>query len=260
MLGNAEYEQLLRNLRQLRLSRVAEVLDGHTKQAIDGNISYLDFLNGLIEEAVAARQSNSLARRIRLAGLPYVKTMEQFDVSFQPSIDSRKVQDLATLRFVEEKANVILLGPPGVGKTHLAVGLALRSCQAGHRVRFVTLHRLVEELYAARADNSLAEAIRGLVRPDVLVVDEMGYLPLSEEQAHSLFEVICRRYEHGSVILTSNKNFAEWGAILGDNVIASAILDRLLHHSTVLNITGSSYRLHEKQVATTAEPEPTEVN
>lgn len=247
MLGNAEYANLLGNLRQLRLTRVAEVLDEHAKKAIDINASYLDFLNGLIEEAIAIRQSNSLARRIRLAGFPYVKGLEQFDLGFQPSLDPRRVQDLATLRFIDEKANVILLGPPGVGKTHLAVGLALKTCQIGHHVRFVTLHGLLEDLHAARADNSLAMAVRGFVRPALLVIDEVGYLPLREEQAHWLFEIICRRYENGSVILTSNKNFAEWGTVLGDSVIAAAILDRLLHHSTVVNITGSSYRLHEKQ-------------
>src|SRR3989304_3622351 len=150
MLGNAEYEQLMGNLRRLRLSRVAEVLDSHTKRAIDGNVSYLDFLNGLIEEAIAARQSNSLARRIRLAGLPYIKTLEQFDVSFQPSIDPRKVQDLATLRFVEEKANVLLLGPPGVGKTYAPLRLGLRSWKEGPQAVLETLSELAEELYAAR--------------------------------------------------------------------------------------------------------------
>lgn len=247
-MSTPEYELLLRQLQHLRLGRIADVLDGHTQRAVAANMSYLDFLRGLIQEAMQAQDDRLVQRRIKAAHLPYLKTLDEFDFRFQPSVSRQKVADLATLRFIENHENVILLGPPGVGKTHLAIALALKACEAGYKVLFITLADLVAQLHAALADHSLTTRLKALSRAALLIVDEVGYVPLDKTGADHLFQVIARRYETGSIILTSNKAFTEWGHILGgDSVVASAILDRLLHHSVVFNIKGESYRLREKR-------------
>lgn len=256
-MSTPEYELLLRQLKHLRLARLTEVLDAHTQRAVAANMSYLDFLRGLIQEAMSAQDARIVNGRIKAAHFPYLKTLEQFDFTFQPSVSRQKIADLATLRFVENHENVILLGPPGVGKTHLAIALALKACEAGSKVLFTTLADLVAQLHAALADHSLTARLKALSQVALLVVDEVGYVPLDKTGADHLFQVIARRYETGSIILTSNKAFTEWGNILGgDSVVASAILDRLLHHSVVFNIKGESYRLREKRDALVREEVP----
>lgn len=256
-MSTPEYELLVRQLKHLRLGRIAEVLDGHTQRAVAANMSYLDFLRGLIQEAMQAQEDRLVHRRINAAHLPYLKTLDEFDFKFQPSVSRQKVADLATLRFIENHENVILLGPPGVGKTHLAIALALKACEAGYKVLFITLADLVAQLHAALADHSLTTRLKALSRVALLIIDEVGYVPLDKTGADHLFQVIARRYETGSIILTSNKAFTEWGNILGgDSVVASAILDRLLHHSVVFNIKGESYRLREKRDALVREEVP----
>jgi DNA replication protein DnaC len=249
-MSTPEYDLLIHQLKHLRLGPVAEVLDVHMQRAVAANMSYLDFLRGLIQEATSAQDTRLVNARIKAAHFPYLKTLEQFDFSFQPSLSRQKIADLATLRFIANHENIILLGPPGVGKTHVAIALALKACTAGHKVLFTTLADLVAQLHAALADHSLSARLRTLTQVALLVIDEVGYVPLDKTGADHLFQVIARRYETGSIILTSNKAFTEWGNILGgDSVVASAILDRLLHHSVVFNIKGESYRLREKRDA-----------
>jgi DNA replication protein DnaC len=256
-MNTPEYELLVDQLKHLRLGRVAEVLDGHMQRAVAANMSYLDFLRGLVQEATSAHDTHLVHARIKAAHFPYLKTLEQFDFSFQPSLSRQKIADLATLRFVANHENVILLGPPGVGKTHVAIALALKSCEAGYKVLFTTLADLVAQLHAALADHSFTARLKALSQVALLVIDEVGYVPLDKTGADHLFQVIARRYETGSIILTSNKAFTEWGNILGgDSVVASAILDRLLHHSVVFNIKGESYRLREKRDALLKEEVP----
>ncbi|MFC8013104.1 IS21-like element helper ATPase IstB, partial [Streptomyces cinereoruber] len=165
------------------------------------------------------------------------------DFSFQPDLDPRKIKDLATLAFVQNKANAALLGPPGVGKTHIAVGLAVAACRAGYSIYFTTLDDMVRQLRAADDIGRLARKMQTYLRPNVLVLDEVGYQPLGRAEANLVFQLISKRYERGSIILTSNKTFAEWGQFFGDDVLAGAILDRLLHHCHIVPVNGNSYRL-----------------
>src|SRR5438046_1869449 len=196
-----------------------------------------------------ARRQRYLKTRLQLAHLPYIKTFDQFDFGFQPSIDERQIRELRTLRFVHEASNVILLGPPGVGKTHLAVSLAETAIQSGNGAYFMTAHDLVTDLGRAYREGRLDRRMRVYLAPKVLIIDEMGYLPLDDLGATIFFQLVSARYERGSIILTSNKSYGDWGSIFGDPIIATAILDRLLHHSTTVNIRGESYRLKDRRRA-----------
>jgi len=242
-------EKARQRLEQLGLSQAAALLDSRLELATKKSLAYADFLADLLGAEAAARRERYLRTRTRLAHLPFHKTLEQFDFKFQPSIDERLVKELAALAFVAETTNLILLGPPGVGKTHLAVALGLKAIEAGYGVYFVRAHQLLDDLGRAQAEHRLDRRLRVYLAPKVLVVDEFGVWPYDRAAATALFTLVSARYERGSLILTSNKGFAEWGDVLGDTVIATAILDRLLHHSHVLNIRGESYRLREKKRA-----------
>jgi len=240
-------ETLHTTLASLGLAAVDACLEAHLERAVKADTSYAQFLCELLAEEVTARKDRVLATRLRVAHLPYQKTLSQFDFSFQPSIDRRQILELETLRFVSEASNVILLGPPGVGKTHLATGLAIAAVRGGYSAYFTTAQELGADLGKAAREGRLEERLRVYSRPKVLVVDEVGYLPLDRVGATIFFQLISARYERGTIILTSNKSYGDWGEIFGELTLASAILDRLLHHSTTLNIRGESYRLKERR-------------
>ncbi|HXX40505.1 MAG TPA: IS21-like element helper ATPase IstB [bacterium] len=245
---STDVERLRGNLKRLGLHAIADLFEREAQKAAKTKQSYVGFLDHLIDEELARKADRSVNARIIRARFPTIKTLEGFQFEFQPSIPAPLIRELAELGFLARAENVCLVGPPGTGKTHLSLALGIRACGAHKRVLFRSVADLLDELVAATVDHTLGARLATLGGLDLLILDELGYLPMDPRRANLFFQLISRLYEHGSIILTTNKPFEEWGTVFGDDeVIAGAVLDRLLHHCHVVAINGPSFRTKDKR-------------
>ena len=238
-------DSIKKSLVALKMARALEVLDATLRKIEQGEINSIEALDHLLVEELTLRENRRVKAALMWARLTAIKTLASFDFAFQPSLDRSRVLALAELKFIDRAEVVHLLGPPGTGKSHLATALAVEAVKAGRSVYFSTLADIITSLAKAERDGQLRERIRYLCRAALLVVDEIGYLPVTPGGANLFFQLVNARYEKGAMILTSNRGFAEWGEVFGDPVVATALLDRLLHHAVVIQIEGSSYRLRQ---------------
>jgi DNA replication protein DnaC len=246
--------QLIPFLKRLRLSGILETLDVRNQEAIDDQWSYVEFLARLLEDEVERRAQKQLALHIRRAGINTTKTLESFSFNFNPSINRQQILNLSTCSYIRQRRNVLICGPTGVGKTHLAHALVHEACRRGYTALFVNTYRMLQHLNGGRADGTLDRRFQTYLRPDLLVLDDFGLKPLSPPGPEDLYDVIHERYERGSIVLTSNRALDEWPALFGDALLASAGLDRLTHRANVVVITGTSFRAHDQSEEVPIEP------
>ena len=241
------YERLRENLERLRMKNTLEIIDNYLEQALRDNVNVVEILDYIFSEEAKSKARRAVEKQIQMSGFPMKKGIDDFDFNFQPSIDKRQIDELCTMRFLENAENIVFLGPPGVGKTHLATALGMEAARHRFSTYYINCHNLIEQLKKAHFENHLPDKLRALGRYKLLIIDEIGYLPMDIQGSNLFFQLIARRYEKASTIFTSNKTFSQWNDIFADVTIASAILDRVLHHCSVIHIKGESYRLKERK-------------
>jgi len=236
-------ETVKQRLKQLKLSGALQGLETRNRYALEQKISFLDFLELLLEDEWAVRQNNSYKRRLQQSKLDSQKRLDRYEFTSQPKLDKSLVMELGSCRFISEKQNVVFMGKPGVGKTHLANAIGLEALAKGHSVMLMHANSLIDQLHRSKADGKYALVIKRLGKVDLLIIDEVGFKKFPQNGIDDFFEVIRTRYESGSLMITTNRNFEDWGTLFGDNVMASAIIDRVIHHAFIIKITGESYRI-----------------
>lgn len=237
---------LRENLKYLKLTTIPKIYEEEAKKAAESNLSHIQYLDGIIAEEVNDKFTRAIKKRILKAKFPVIKTIDKFDFNYPKKINKQQVVKLLDLKYIEEKENVVILGSTGTGKTHLGIALSYAACLGNIWVKYTTAIDIVNDLYASISDRTFSVKLSKYLKPKLLVIDELGYLPIDKKGADSIFQVISKRYERGSIIVTSNLGFKDWGKIFNDNTVASAIVDRLVHHAEIIKIEGESYRLKEK--------------
>lgn len=239
------YNKVINHLDSLDLQGIKEILSNSLDNFNKENINFLEGLNLLLEKEIEYREKHKSENNIKISHFPFQKTLDDFDFDYQPTINKKLIYDLATLRFIEESKNIIFVGTSGVGKTHLATSIGIEAAKKRHSVYFISCHDLINNLITAYNENRAEQRIRHYLKYKLLIIDEIGYLPIDKVGSSLFFQLISKRYENKSTIITTNQSFDKWAEVFGDATVANAILDRLVHHSEIINIKGESYRLKE---------------